>query len=85
MRLIDQLQQILETRPDLAPEERLVLKTAISWLDQRDYWVTAGPDDGGHNWDAHPWRVSLTLEEFKQLGLQQFGTQELFYGQPAGK
>ena len=41
-RLIDQLKQILETRQDLKPEERLVLKIAVSWLDQQGYWAAAG-------------------------------------------
>jgi hypothetical protein len=85
MRLIEQLQQILETRSDLDLEERLILKTAISWLDQRDYWALSAEQNEPYDWDAHPWRVRLTLGEFEQLELQQFGTQELLDGQPAGK
>jgi hypothetical protein len=94
VRLIEQLSQILETRPELDLQERLVLKVAISWLDQRDYWALVEQDPGydpesferpKYRWEDHPWRVRLTLDEFEQLGPNQFGTVELIDGQPAGK
>ena len=92
MRLIEQLLQILEARSDLDPEEQLVLKTAISWLDQRDYWVIAerdydpdNPQPPSYDRRQHPWRVRLTLDEFERLRYSGFGTVELIDGQPAGK
>jgi hypothetical protein len=84
MRLIEQLHQILETRPELDLEEQLVLKTAISWLDQRDYYALAEQDES-YDWDAHPWRVRLTVDEFSRLAYNGFGTVEILDGQPAGK
>ena len=36
MQLIDQLMQILEANPDLELYERAVLKTAISFLEQKE-------------------------------------------------
>jgi hypothetical protein len=81
LRLIEQLQQILDARQDLDPEELLVLKTAISWLDQRDHWARV---EKNAEYKDHPWRVRLTYEEFEELGVNQFGTVELLDGQPAG-
>jgi hypothetical protein len=84
MRLIEQLNQILETRLELDLEEQLVLKTAISWLDQRDYYALAEQDES-YDWAAHPWRVRLTLDEFSRLAYNGFGTVEFLDGQPAGR
>jgi hypothetical protein len=53
MRLIEQLYQILKMRPDLDLEERLVLKTAIRWLDQRDYWALAEQNES-YEWELIP-------------------------------
>jgi hypothetical protein len=100
VRLIDQLSQILKLRGDLTTDEQLILKVAISALDQIDF-NTAHPmpkpelDARGATpvfyaqlegrqrmWDAWPWRVRLSEEEWQQAPI---GVDELIDGQPQRK
>jgi hypothetical protein len=73
MELIDELMRILEANPDLGLRERAVLKTAISFLEQKEhrFWE-----------DSHDWRVQLTWEEYRAL---PGGMWELCNGQPCPK
>ncbi len=65
MELIDELMGILNSRPLLPVYERAVLKTAISFLDQKQHHFLE---------DKYTWRVRLTMEELDALPVPPCGS-----------
>ena len=72
MELIDQLMEILQSRPDLPIYQRAVLKTAISFLEQEFKSFYRNEN----------WRVKLTGAEFDALPGEYW---EFLSGQPRPK